>query len=66
MPIVEDKIGKKYFIDVHKTTNEWIPENQKQEEWYKPFQYTYSCQLDKKNTHAAVNMEFFLIGQLSR
>lgn len=29
MPIVEDKIGKKYFIDVHKTTNEWMPENQK-------------------------------------
>lgn len=55
----DDENGKKYFIDVHKITNEWMSENQKQEEWYKPYHYTFSCQLYKKGTHAPVNMEFF-------
>lgn len=36
-----------------------MPEHDKSKEWYKPFQYTYSCQLYKKDTHAPVNMEFF-------
>lgn len=56
---MHDKNGKKYFIDVHKISNEWMPESQKRQERYKPFYYEYSCQLYKKNTHAAVNMEFF-------
>lgn len=55
----DDEKGKKYFIDVHKISNEWMSEHDKSKEWYKPYQYTYSCQLYKKDTHAPVNMEFF-------
>ncbi len=55
----DDDIGKKYFINIHKITNEWMSESQKQQEWYKPYHYTYSCQLYKKDTHAPVYMEFF-------
>ena len=31
----------------------------KQQSWYTPYSYTYSCQLYRKDTHAAVDMEFF-------
>ena len=55
----DDNKGKKYFIDIHKISNEWMTESCKQQEWYKPFQYDYSCQLYKKDSHAPVNMEFF-------
>ena len=55
----DDKTGKKYFIDIHRYTNEWMPEREKKQPWYKPFDYTYSCQLYKKGSHAAVNLEFF-------
>lgn len=63
----DDKNSKKYFINVHKISNEWMPGREKNKEWYKPFYYEYSCQLYKKDTHAAVNMEFFsdwTIGQV--
>ena len=36
-----------------------IPGREKNKEWYKPFYYEYSCQLYKKDTHAAVNIELF-------
>ena len=55
----DDDVGKKYFIDVHKATNEWMREWDKQQSWYTPYSYTYSCQLYRKDTHAAVDMEFF-------
>lgn len=55
----DDDVGKKYFIDVHKATNEWMRELDKQQSWYTPYSYTYSCQLYRKDTHAAVDMEFF-------
>lgn len=55
----DDDVGKKYFIDVHKATNEWMREWDKQQSWYTPYSYTYSCQLYRKDTRAAVDMEFF-------
>lgn len=55
----DDEKGKKYFIDVHKVSNEWFSVSEKNKERYVPYSYTYSCQLYKKGTHAPVNMEFF-------
>lgn len=55
----DDNKGKKYFIEIHKYTNEWMRDFDKQQEWYKPYTHTFSCQLYKKDTHAPVNMEFF-------
>lgn len=55
----DDDKGKKYFIDIHKVSNEWLSPSEKVKEWYVPYSYTYSCQLYRKDTHAAVNMEFF-------
>ena len=54
-----DDIGKKYFIDIHKITHEWMREWDKKQSWYIPYSYEFSCQLYKKDTHAAVNMQFF-------
>lgn len=55
----DDDKGKKYFIDVHKISHEWMREWDKQQPWYTPYSYTYSCQLYKKDTRAPVDMEFF-------
>lgn len=54
-----DENGKKYFIDIHKNSHDWMREWDRQQEWYTPYSYEFSCQLYKKDTHAAVNMEFF-------
>ena len=51
--------GKKYFIDVHKINHDWMCEWEKKQPWYTPYSYEFSCQLYKKDTHAAVNMRFF-------
>lgn len=55
----DDEKGKKYFIDINKYSNEWMSEYDKQQDWYKPYSYTYSCQLYEKETHAPINLEFF-------
>ena len=65
----DDNIGKKYFINVHKLTNEWMRDCDKHNDWYEPYSYTYSCQLYKKGTYAPVDMEFFsdwAIGQVEK
>lgn len=55
----DDDNGKKYFIDVHKITHDWMREWEKKQPWYTPYSYEFSCQLYKKDTHAAVNVKFF-------
>ena len=55
----DDEKGKKYFIDINKYSNKWMSEYDKQQDWYKPYSYTYSCQLYEKETHAPINLEFF-------
>ena len=39
----DDNKGKKYFIEIHKYTNEWMRDFDKQQEWYKPYTYTVSA-----------------------
>ena len=55
----DDDSGKKYFIDVHKISHEWMRDWDKQQEWYTPYSYEFSCQLYKKDTHSVMNIEFF-------
>lgn len=55
----DNENGKKYFINVHKNSHEWMRECDKQQDWYTPYSYEFSCQLYKKDTHAAINMQFF-------
>lgn len=54
----DDEKGKKYFIDIHKNSHEWMREWDKKQDWYTPYSYEYSCQLYKKGTHDAVDMLF--------
>lgn len=53
-----NEYGNKYFIDIHKYSNEDLPNKYKQEKWYTPFSYEYTCQLYRKDTHDAVNLLF--------
>lgn len=55
----DDEVGKKYFIDVQKISHDWMPDHLKSTDSYTLYEYTYSCQVYKKDTHAALNMEFF-------
>lgn len=57
--VFQDDKGKKYYIDVHKVSNEWMSDTDKKQEWYTPYAYEYSCQLYEKGTYAAMNLEFF-------
>ncbi len=57
--VFQDDKGKKYYIDVHKVSNEWMSDADKEQEWYTPYAYEYSCQLYEKGTYAAMNLEFF-------
>ena len=54
----DDEIGKKYFIDVNKYSNEWMREFDKQQDCIM-YSYTYTCQLYEKETHVPINLEFF-------
>lgn len=55
----DDESGKKYFIDVHKCSNDFMSDYDKQQDWYYQYSYEYSCQLYKKGSHASLNMLFF-------
>lgn len=55
----DDESGKKYFIDVHKCSNDFMSDYDKQQDWYNQYSYEYSCQLYKKGSHAPLNMLFF-------
>lgn len=53
-----DENGKKYFIDIHKFDNSWTKEKYANQSWYKSYSYEYSCQLYKKDTHDALDIDF--------
>lgn len=55
----DDEHGKKYFINVHKVEFEQILKYLTDVKLCTPYEYTYSCQLYKKDSHAPVDMEFF-------
>ena len=54
----DDEIGKKYFIDVIKWSNEFIPFD-KRDNWWKPYTYEYHTQITASENENALNLEFF-------
>lgn len=54
----EDGYGKKYFIDVLKWDNSFVPEEKRDEQW-KPYSYTYETQITMFKEEKALNFEFF-------
>lgn len=54
----DNENGKKYFIDIRKIDNRWMEDKYVNKSWYRPFTYEYSCQLYKKETHDALDIDF--------
>lgn len=54
----DDNFGKKYFINVLKNSQEYIPK-EKRGDWWKPFSYTYEIQVTSHKDEKAINLEFF-------
>jgi hypothetical protein len=54
----DDKFGKKYFINVKKNTQDFIPAHQRGD-WWEPFSYTYEVQISIGEDDKTINLEFF-------
>lgn len=54
----KDKLGKKYFIDVIKWSNNYIPVN-KRDKYWEPFTYCYETQVTLDDDTKTLNLEFF-------
>ena len=53
----DDEIGKRYFIDVIKWDNKFIPVHSRPQT-FKQYDYEYEAQMYKKDTHDAVDFHF--------
>ena len=54
----DDEYGIKYFIDILKWSNDYIPKENR-DKWYKPFTYNYEIQFTVSEEEKSLNMEFF-------
>lgn len=54
----DDDFGKKYFIDVLKWSQEYVPVNRR-DKWWKPFVYEYETQITMGENENSINLEFF-------
>lgn len=54
----DDDFGKKYFINILKWSNDYVP-NSHRSVWWKPFDYTYEIQVTMHEEENALNFEFF-------
>ena len=54
----DDDFGKKYFIDILKWDNSYVPANRR-DKWWKPYSYTYETQITMFKDCKALNFEFF-------
>jgi len=54
----DDSIGKRYFIDVVKWSNEFIPMSHRGK-WYEPFSYEYEVQVEMGEDERPINLHFF-------
>lgn len=52
----DDDLGKKYFINVVRYSNDYIPEDRRGE-WWTPFSYEYEVQVEKEEK--PINLHFF-------
>lgn len=53
----DDDIGKKYFIDIIRWSNEYIPESRRGD-WWTPYTYEYETQVTMPN-EKPLNLHFF-------
>ena len=54
----DDDFGKKYFIDVLKWSQEYVPV-ERRDKWWKPFTYHYETHITMFEDQKALNFEFF-------
>lgn len=54
----DDDFGKKYFIDVLKWDNSYVPYDRR-DKWWKQYSYTYETQITLFKDRKALNFEFF-------
>lgn len=54
----DDDFGKKYFIDILKWSNDYVPKGRR-DSWWTPFTYTYEVQVTMHEEENALNLEFF-------
>lgn len=54
----DDDFGKKYFIDILKWDNSYVPADRR-DKWWKPYSYTYETQITMFKDCKALNFEFF-------
>lgn len=54
----DDDFGKKYFIDVLKWSQEYVPLDRR-DKWWKPFVYEYKVQVSVGKNQNAINLGFF-------
>lgn len=53
----DDKVGKKYFIDVKKWSHDYVPESRR-DEWWEPFSYVYHCYITMFDEEKPMYFEF--------
>lgn len=61
----DDDIGKKYFINVIKWSNDFVPVEHRREYWT-PFSYEYEAQVTMDGNEDALNLNFFSTWTLER
>ena len=61
----DDDFGKKYFINVLKWSNEYIPETHRSQSWT-PFSYEYETQVEMSDEENPLNLHFFANWSLSK
>ena len=54
----DDEIGKRYFIDVVRWSNEYIPENRRGD-WWTPYNHEYEVQIYMFEDRKPLNFHFF-------
>lgn len=54
----DDKFGKKYFIDVLKWSNYYVPD-ERRDNWWKPYIYEYEIQVNFGKEENYLNLKFF-------
>lgn len=54
----DDDFGKKYFINILKWDNSYVPADRR-DKWWRPYSYTYETQITMFKDCKALNFEFF-------
>ena len=54
----DDDFGKKYFIDVLKWSQEYVPVDRR-DKWWKPFVYEYEVQVSVGENQNSISLAFF-------